>query len=500
MGYSEHEENNAGNNLDKFKGSDEQFEILNKARMESELLYQAVFETSGTAMMIFGEDMLISLVNREFEKLSGYSKEEIENKKKWTEFIAEDDLPQMRQYHINRRIDTLSVPPQYEFKLLTRSGSIRNIHITVNIIRGTKKSVVSFLDITERKITEKALRQAEEKFSNAFHGGPIMMSLTTVEEGRFIDVNNAICEGLGYTREEIIGRTRREINLYPNLEKGQELGRMLMEQGKLENIELSFRTNFGEIRDGRAWSQLFYLDGQPCQITNLVDVTEQNRIQNELAKLERLHLVGEIAVSIGHEIRNPMTSVRGFLQMFIDKYSEDKEILILMIEELDRANSIITEFLSLAKNKVVELIPHNLNSIIKKILPLIQCNATNQEKIIMVENEEIPDLLLDEEEIRQLLLNMINNGLEAMSSGGIITIRTHMEGENVVLSIKDQGNGIHPEVFDRLGTPFLTTKEKGTGLGLAICYGIATRHKAKIDLETSLAGTTFYIRFPIPNQ
>jgi PAS domain S-box-containing protein len=466
---------------------------------EYELLYRTVFETSGTAMIIFEEDMLIFLVNKEFEKLSGYSKEEIENKKKWTEFIAADDLLRMQQYHINRRIDSLSVPSQYEFKLLTRKGNIRDIHITVNIIPGTKQSVVSFLDITERKKNEKALRQAEKKFSKAFHGGPIMMKLATVEEGRFIDVNGAVCDGLGYTREEIIGRTRREINLYPDLGKSQELGKMLMKHGKLENIELSFRTKSGKIRDGRAWSQLLYLDGQPCQITNLIDVTEQNRIQNEMIKLERLHLVGEIATSIGHEIRNPMTSVRGFLQLFIEKYIEDKEILNLMIEELDRANSIITEFLSLAKNKMVELKPHNLNYIIRKILPLIYCNVNNQEKSIVLECEEVPNLLLDEKEIRQLLINMISNGLEAMSAGGIITIRTHLEGENVVLSIQDEGNGVDPEVFDKLGTPFLTTKEQGTGLGLAVCYGIATRHKAKIDMKTSSAGTTFFVRFPIHN-
>jgi signal transduction histidine kinase len=120
-----------------------------------------------------------------------------------------------------------------------------------------------------------------------------------------------------------------------------------------------------------------------------------------------------------------------------------------------------------------------------------------QEKNIRIAIENIPDLLLDEKEIRQLLLNLLYNGLESMPSGGDITIRTYTENENVVLSIQDQGHGIKPEILEKLGTPFLTTKENGTGLGLAVCYGIAVRHNANINIKTSETGTTFLVNFPI---
>jgi signal transduction histidine kinase len=231
---------------------------------------------------------------------------------------------------------------------------------------------------------------------------------------------------------------------------------------------------------------------------NNQDKTKEQLI-NELAemqqRIDRLNLVGEMAASIGHEIRNPMTSVRGFLQMFEDKYTEDKEYLNLMIEELDRANIIIAEFLSLARNKIVEVKSTNLNTIIIIILPLLQANAMVQEKSITIETEDIPDLLLDGKEIRQLIYNLVRNGLESMPPGGNVTIRTFMEDGNVVLSIQDQGHGIDCEILERLGTPFFTTKEQGTGLGLAVCYGIAARHNAKIDIESSSTGTTFYVRF-----
>jgi signal transduction histidine kinase len=110
----------------------------------------------------------------------------------------------------------------------------------------------------------------------------------------------------------------------------------------------------------------------------------------------------------------------------------------------------------------------------------------------------IADLILDEKEIRQLILNLVRNGLEAISPGGVIRIRTFSEEDEVVLSVQDNGKGINPDVLEKLGTPFFTTKDTGTGLGLAVCYSIAARHNARIDIETGPEGTTFFVKFKKP--
>ncbi|MHB1418641.1 MAG: ATP-binding protein [Bacillota bacterium] len=104
---------------------------------------------------------------------------------------------------------------------------------------------------------------------------------------------------------------------------------------------------------------------------------------------------------------------------------------------------------------------------------------------------------LDENEIRQLIVNLVNNGVEAMEPGGVLVIETYMDGQDVILKIEDHGKGISPEVLNNLGTPFITTKEKGTGLGLAVCYSIALRHNAHIDVQTSPSGTAFSVRFAL---
>ncbi|WP_261180651.1 ATP-binding protein [Anaerobacillus sp. CMMVII] len=117
-------------------------------------------------------------------------------------------------------------------------------------------------------------------------------------------------------------------------------------------------------------------------------------------------------------------------------------------------------------------------------------------KIVQLDLGEIPTVSVDEKEMRQLILNIGLNGLEAMKHGGVLTIKTFLNELNqVVLQIKDEGPGIKKEVLDKIGTPFFTTKENGTGLGMAICYSIASRHHAEISVETSNEGTSFFICF-----
>lgn len=232
------------------------------------------------------------------------------------------------------------------------------------------------------------------------------------------------------------------------------------------------------------------------------DISNMQMIEGHIARLDRLNLVGEMAASIGHEVRNPLTTVRGFLQLLALKKSNvhQRKYYKLMIDELDRANSIITEYLSLAKNKTIQLKLQNLNDIIVNLLPLLNANAAIVDVIIETKLKNLPEIYLDYGAISQLVLNIVSNGIEAMPSGGRLTLETYVEQNNVILTIKDQGTGIPPDLHFRIGEPFVTTKEKGTGLGMAVCYSICAKHNAKIHFETGETGTTFIISFPIEKR
>ncbi|OXB95894.1 MULTISPECIES: GAF domain-containing sensor histidine kinase [Bacillus] len=243
-----------------------------------------------------------------------------------------------------------------------------------------------------------------------------------------------------------------------------------------------------------------YDDGICCIFKN---ITEKKKYEQELKRLSNIDLIGQMAAGISHEIRNPMTTVLGFLQLLKEEniYEKHNKYFHLMIEELNRANSIITEFLSMGNTRKLDLQMLDLNSIIRDIIPLIKVDTHNQNKYIQVDTNDIPKLLLNRNEIRQLLMNLYRNGLEAMSTGKVLTISTYKEGQNcVVLAVRDQGKGIRPEVLEKLGTPFYTTKENGTGLGLGICYAIAARHNAKVEIQTGSEGTTFFVKFDYKNN
>lgn len=232
----------------------------------------------------------------------------------------------------------------------------------------------------------------------------------------------------------------------------------------------------------------------------LRDITVRKNLENSAARVDRMNMVGQMAANVAHEIRNPLTTVRGYLQMMVTKdelYNYRKQIG-LMMEELDRTNTIISEYLLLAKDKRAELKSCCLNTIIKALFPLIQADAAASSVHVTLDLINIPKQSLDENEIRQMLLNLVRNGVEAMPSGGELTIGTGLKESKVLLSVKDQGTGLPDHILENLGTPFLTTKEAGTGLGLPICYRIANRHNATIDVITGDQGTTFFVSFSLP--
>jgi two-component system, sporulation sensor kinase E len=270
-----------------------------------------------------------------------------------------------------------------------------------------------------------------------------------------------------------------------------------VEKGFAHNHETTSYKKSGQIFDSLLSGVVIELNGEKCVLGTKADITELRQYQREISRLDSLNLIGEMAAGIAHEVRNPMTTVKGFLQLLSEKqeYKQHYGIFTLMVSELDRANSIITEFLSLVKNKPVDIKPQDLNSIIENLFPLIQADATVADKYVNLELNRIETLFADGNELRQLILNLVRNGFEAMSPGGKLTIKTYMINNMVVLVVQDQGKGIDANAIDKIGTPFFTTKDNGTGLGLATCYSIVARHMASIDFDTGPSGTTFYTRF-----
>src|SRR3954452_9614101 len=349
-------------------------------------------------------------------------------------------------------------------------------------------------EIVERKKIMDHLFVSQERFRKIFESSPSLMAIYSLKNETYMDVNTSWINFTGYSYDELL---KQKMNLHDFMEEADRHAINL--QQPIRNMKIRYKTKSGEMRTGLLSSELIDIEPEPCILFVLTDITERVLFEKELSRLDRLNLIGEMAAGIAHEIRNPMTTVYGFLQVAKGNQISN-EYIDLMLDELKRANSIITEFLNLAKNKVSDKKMHNVNTIIEALFPLIQAEATRASKQVDLQLSQCLNIFVDEKEIRQLILNIALNGLDAMSAGGKLTIMTYIEERAVVLKIKDQGSGMSAEVLGKIGTPFFTTKEQGTGLGLAICYSIAKRHGADIDVETGENGTTFSIPFKVNDR
>jgi signal transduction histidine kinase len=234
-----------------------------------------------------------------------------------------------------------------------------------------------------------------------------------------------------------------------------------------------------------------------------METTELIRLRKEIGHIEQLSLVGQMAASITHEIRNPMAVIRGFVQLMQEKKMvSNEQYLEIMLEELDRANGIIDDFLSLAQNRVVPMEYCDLHAIIRQLEPLVLAEANLRGHTLRLElSPELSPLLLNAKEIKQLLLNLLRNGMEAMEEKGVLTITTRELEEEVELQVSDTGKGIPEEVRRKLFEPFFTTKTRGTGLGLAVCLSIVERHHGRITVDSNPGkGSAITILFPKRNK
>lgn len=442
----------------------------------------------------------ITFINDKCAEVVGYNQEEVLGR-----HICDFVPGQYREKVLKGIHDRLinGLPGSYEIPILHKSGSQRVIRLNVSpIIEAGRISggMVLAEDITDRKKSEEDLKMSREWFFKAFNASPSIMIILQFEDWRIIDINSSFLNVLGYTREESIGKTPSELCFWEDRNEQEKIRFLVSEKMPVRNREALFKTRTGDTRVGLYSADIMDIGGSRHILLSIIDITDHKHMEKELSRLDKLNLVGEMAAGMGHEIRNPMTAVRGFLQLLSSKkdLSGYYYYFDIMINELDRMNAIISEFLSLAKNRLVDFQSRNLNHIISAIVPLIEAGASMEDKIIRQDLKHVPDLPLDENEIRQLILNLCRNGLEAMDPGGTLTINTYEESSGVVLSVHDQGGEIPAAVLDKMGTPFFSTKENGTGLGLAVCHSIAARHNAVIKIETEPGGTTFYVRFAPP--
>jgi two-component system sensor histidine kinase HydH len=234
----------------------------------------------------------------------------------------------------------------------------------------------------------------------------------------------------------------------------------------------------------------------------LRDLGEIRRLEEEVRRKEKLAAIGGLAAGVAHEIRNPLSSIKGIASYYKSKFaddSEDKEMAGVMIEEVDRLGRVINQLLEFARPAELNLRPANLNEILEHSARLVKQEAIA--KNIQIDLSLTPEgepVVVDPDRLTQCFLNLYLNGLQAMENGGRLTISSFIRDGRFAVDIKDSGSGISVDDLAKIFDPYFTTKTKGTGLGLAIVHKIVEAHQGQVKVRSTIGqGTVFSIILPL---
>lgn len=229
-----------------------------------------------------------------------------------------------------------------------------------------------------------------------------------------------------------------------------------------------------------------------------------NTYHNEIQQAKQLNSIGQLAATIAHEIRNPITVVKGFAQLLkkTNKLNQDEEMYVdTMLKELEYAQIIINDYLSLAKPQTETIQVVEMNQEIVNITDLLESMANSHNIGFELKLKDIFHTKINPIEFKQVLVNIMKNAIESMKDPGFITINLLKENDYAVIEITDTGVGMSEETISRLGTPFYSLKERGTGIGLTVCFNIIEKFKGKIEVYSKVnTGTTFKIFLPIHKE
>lgn len=313
-------------------------------------------------------------------------------------------------------------------------------------------------------------------------------------------VSSNIKKFLGYDADDFVGRKLSDF--LHEKDKSKFLNSFcLLSQDDNDDSSLTLRV---KKRDGLfLWMDLKMkmlkdLHQRPVEYIYIIQEIPVDNDEN-LLENDKLSLIGQLAAGIAHEIRNPLTSIKGFIQLMKSDDKKRDEYLEIMENEIDRIDSISNELMIFAKPNHSKYKYHNLKDIFKTCVTLLEGLAFQKQiKMVLDYDDEPVCVYCDEQKIKQVIINIVKNAIEAMDEPGKIYIQIGKNGDKGILSIRDEGCGIPPDLIDKIGQPFFTTKQNGNGLGLMMCYKIIEEHKGKIDVQSELGvGTTFRIFLPL---
>lgn len=438
-----------------------------QALRESEEKYRAVFENTGTAMVTLEEDQIISLANDEFSNLSGYSRDEIEGKKRWTEFVVSEDREWMVEQHRLRRQNHDKALTHYEFRFIRKSGEIRDIYLSIDMIPGTMKSIASLQDISGWKKTQEALLESEERFRQLFSRMPSGVAIYEAVDngGDFVFKDfNTMAEAIEHVRkDEIVGRRVSEV--FPGV-RDFGLFSVFQRVWRTGTPEYYPSAIYRDARDPGTWRENWVYrlpTGEIIAIYN--DITDRKLAEEALIQAnKRLNLLSSIT---RHDILNQLMALKGYNQVS-RTLLENTPALIEIFDKEEKIAGIIEEEILFTRDYqemgVKEPSWQNVNAMITQVIPQLPRTDVSI-SVDLSDIEVFADQLLE-----KVFFNLLDNALRyGGSTLHAIKITSQVSEESLTIICEDDGEGITPEDKSHL---FNRGFGRHTGLGLFLAKEI----------------------------
>ncbi|UOE94286.1 MASE3 domain-containing protein [Alkalihalobacillus sp. LMS39] len=441
--------------------------------------------------------------NAAFKKMFGYMEETPLNIEQLTPFNRKGEFEYVYQELCAGRavVDFKTCRQRKDLTLINVSMTISPMKVKDNEIICS----VIMRDISEQKKAEFELKRTRKELQETLeqYEGVIFKYKKENDEFIYTLIDGKLIRKKGQVPKDFVGKAVTQF--YPFTDSNLNAEIFEIPNNKAWNGEtVEFQFDDGD-------ETIFHVSLKPIQqgqevievIGNVVDITKLIKTEELLRKSEKLSVVGELAAGFAHEIRNPLTTVKGFLQLIGSEADETtKEYIKIMLNEIVRLEMITNEFMVVAKPQVSRFEMEDVASIIEHVIQFLRPQAL----LHSIEMETtvygvIPPLYCDKHQLQQVLINIYKNAMEAMSHGGTVSTEISIGTNYVTIAITDQGCGIPEELISKLGEPFYTLKEKGTGLGLMVSKKIIDAHQGMLHIKSEInVGTTMKIQLPIAGE
>ena len=473
---------------------------------QSESRYRNLFDSASDAIYTFdvhgtftsANDATCELTGRPRDAMLGHGSRRM---------LDPDDVPLVRAKF---QVALTGQPVRYECRIRRPDGDVRLVSVTNTPIRRAEQ-IIGVLgvarDVTEARERELALERSEARYARLVESASDAI-FTVDEDGCFTAVNRSLERAVGRRRDALLGASFADLVDERDAPAAEQL---LLDTyaGERSRGSVRYRGTDGDVRHGSVITSPIVEGGRIVGALGIMrDVTDEQRLAEQLLQQEKLAAVGQLVSGVAHELNNPLAGVMAFSQLLLASPEELNAETLVGVEtiyrESKRAAKIVSSLLTFARQQPAERSVTQLNDIVTDTLELRRyALRTAGIEIILVLQADLPVTWADPFQLQQVVLNLIGNAEQALSNrvnAGRIRIATALKGAQLILSVKDNGPGIAPEQRDRIFNPFFTTKPvgQGTGLGLSISDGIIREHGGRIRVESTLGGgATFIVELPL---